>query len=636
MKPQSNNHKTNIQLVTQLPVLALLFVAASSYATSITGVDFKMGSPKARVEISLDRPTEFEKTYSEGDKQVIIDIKDTTIPLQFARTTDASQFATKLALISARQKDNGTDTRIVLQMKNPGDVEVTQEGTKIVALVDATGEDQSSASTTASAGADASDASTSTEAAKPTSASNSDAVSVSVETSNVASHADTLESFVEAQSNKKYVGSKVSIQMKDADLQDIFRIIANASEFNIILADTVKGKMSLDLADVPWDQVLDIVLKANKLSAERIANILRVVPQEEYQRERDIENQARVSAEAAEPLISKIFPISYADPTDVKKILTAYLSRDPRLPASAPGAVRGSIESDRRTNSLVIRETPTTIEKFKRLIRELDTQTPQVLIEGKFIQVSEVHARAFEGSLYGTTRTNEGGTFTFHPGNNNFGATFGGAKGISLGAVPPALGLTGVTGGMALGFSPKAAIIPGLPDLQALISITATDRESKVIASPRVVTQNRQTAQIQSGQTVLLATSGGVGTAGGYQTVQAVLNLSVEPQVTNDGGINLRIQFSQTTPTTSGSTTQATFNTSSVNTNVLVDSGSTLVLGGVYNSNVVHEEAGIPFLRDIPVLGVLFGSKSDFVEKTELFIFISPRVLNEKESGLRT
>jgi type IV pilus assembly protein PilQ len=622
-------------------LLSTLFCLAHqdiAKAANISNLEFKFSSPASTVEIQLDEDTEFKKSVSEADNQVIIDLKNTQVPESLARKTDTSQFKSNVSLLSAYQR--GSDARVVLQLKGRGDVSVSKNGTTIVAQIDNDATGAESSDTTAEGAGDlAADATAGNEA---TDDSNSETSTTPGEptmirsessTSAESSDLDSIESFMDSQSTKKYVGTRISIQMNDADLKDIFRIIANASEFNILLAENVRGRMTLDLTDVPWDQVLDIVLKANRLSAERVANILRVLPAEDLQREKEAETQARIAAETSEPLVTKIFPISYASPEDVRRILGAYLSRDPRT-----NAVRGSIDVDRRSNSLVVRETPTTVEKFKRIIRELDTQTPQILIEGKFVEVSENFTKEFAGHIYATSRENRAGAFDFHPTNNNYGFIFG--TGPLGGSATSALALSPAAGGASLGFAPKAGLLPGLPDLAAILSLSQTQRYAKVISSPRVVTQNRNSATITQGTSLLFASLGGVGAAGGFQTVNATLNLTVEPQVTNEGSINLRINFSESTPlvgANSGNGGPAfSASTKSLDTLVLVDSGATVVIGGVYSSNQQVVETGIPFLRDIPILGALFGGKNTTTAKTELFIFITPRILNEKEAGLRT
>ncbi len=615
-------------------ILVALFAAPVAQAATLTAVDFKYGTPKSELVITTDDAVSMEKSVSEEDNQVIIDVRGATVPKKLARKTDTSQFKSNVALISVYQK--GSDARIVLQLKGSGAVDVSQDGSRVVAAID----NGTGAAAKATAGADDSLDTLSPDAAAtvvPDTASAAAAPVTETETvappepaALAATDPDTIESFMDSQASRKYVGTKITIQMMNAELQDIFRIIANASDFNIILSDKVTGKMSLDLVDVPWDQVLDIVLKSNKLAAERVANILRVLPATDLQAEKDSELQMKVAAEMAEPLVTKIFPISYALPLDIQRILTPYLSRDPRQTAT----VRGNIEVDRRSNSLIVRDTPSTIEKFKRIIKELDAQTPQVLIEGKFVEVRESHSRAFQGQLYATTRNNEGGTFDFHPRTNNYGFVFG--NGTAGGSATSALALSPASSGVSMGFAPKAALLPGIPDLAALLSIAEVTTYAKTISSPRIITQNRTQASISQGQQILLATAGGVGTAGGFQTVNATLSLSVEPQVTNEGGINLKLSFTESSPGAAVAGASLTTNTKSVDTLVLVDSGATVVIGGVYTSSNAVSEGGIPFLRDIPILGAFFGSKSNSTTKNELFIFVTPRILNEKEAGLRS
>jgi type IV pilus assembly protein PilQ len=299
---------------------------------------------------------------------------------------------------------------------------------------------------------------------------------------------------------------------------------------------------------------------------------------------------------------------------------------------------RGSIQVDTRTNSLIVRDTATNLEKIARLIKELDTQTPQILIEAKFVEVSEQKNRDIQGKLFLTTREFDAATsqLVFNGNRSNAGAVFGGKEFISGPPLPTSFSVT-PTSGAAFGFSPKnmGILPPGLRDIAAYLGILEFESSSKIIASPRVITQNKETAEISQGKAIQLAVPAGPNVAGGFQTINATLTLQVTPQVTSDGSINMKISFSQSTPSEAPAGSSFATNTKKVDTTVLVESGATLVIGGIYTSTETKSAGGIPFLRDLPLIGVLFGSKSSLNEKGEVFIFITPRILNEKEAGFQ-
>lgn len=616
----------------------------------VKDLGFTFAPGKSKLEISFDREVEFEKNSSEADKQVVIDIKGAKIDKKWARRIDASQHKSNISLISPYQ--SGDLVRVVLQLKENGGVEIAQEGNKLVALIDnlqPAGEEISSIAAAETGAEMGSEPSSTADAVEP--AATNTTTTVSAVGGFGENATASLDSFLEAQRTKSYVGKKIFLQLREADLSDVFRVIGEASEFNIILTDAVKGKVTVSLMDVPWDQALDLILHNNKLAAERHGNVLRITSLESLTKEKELELAALKAAEASEPLVVKIFPISYANIDNLKKIIEDFLSIDPNAAAVAnalvpgtqpaqpnqqPGTTvprRGTIQVEERTNSLIVRDTAANIDKIRRVIQELDTQTPQILIEAKFVEVSENKSNIVQGRIFATTREFTQGAFSFNNSKNNFAGLFGGSSFTTL---DNGFSITPTAGGASFGFSPKAALLPGLGEIGAFISILEAESSAKTIASPRIVTQNKQAASISQGQTIQLATAPGANAAGGFQTVNATLNLNVTPQVTNEGSILMEVDFSQNTPAASSvGNSSLTTNTKTVQTKVLVDSGATLVIGGVYSSTQNDSAEGIPILRDLPIIGPLFGSKGKSTSKGELFIFLTPRVLNDKESGIR-
>ena len=310
--------KKNGMMVLFLSALLVLHPASAQEKSAVQGVDFKYAADNSKLELTLDKPASADsvvKTVSEADKQVILEIKDASIAKKFARKLDTSSFKTNVTLISPYQ--NGDAVRIVLQLKEQGDVSISTDGNKIIASI-----------ANGSAATQPNEAPPSTEAAPPVSAevSKEEAPEAPKETVAESKDADgNLEEFMKSTESRQYTGRKITLQLRDADMKDVFQAISEASEFNIVVADDVRGKVTVNLVEVPWDQVLDIILKSNKLGAERSGNVLRVATMDALTKEKEAELANPKAVEAIEPLVVKIFPISYAKIDDLKKILDDFL-----------------------------------------------------------------------------------------------------------------------------------------------------------------------------------------------------------------------------------------------------------------------------------------------------------------------
>lgn len=459
--------------------------------------------------------------------------------------------------------------------------------------------------------------------------------------------ASPLEKVIEGRQTGHFSGKPITLQVRNADIGDILRLISEASGFNIVMGDDVKGKLTISLVDVPWDQALDVVLHTMKLGAERNNNLLRVVTLTSLTQEKQQEVQAKNAAMAASPRVMKIFPISYADPNALMQLLQKFgsvqtASGGPLPPGLGTASSSSStnttittantttIQVDLRTNSIVVQDIPENIEKMAKLIKILDTATPQVLIDAKVIEATEDFSKTLGGSI------GAGGT-----GSNQF---FGGFNGSN--PIDPLIGSPGVfANGAAIaagntssfGFSPNLSFIPGLSRLNAVLSMGETENNVKVITSPKLVVLNKQSASVTQSTPVGLpqntVSNGTVSQT--IQVAQANISLNVTPTVTNDGSVQLQLNLERDVPATiAGATSGQAVATRNLQTQVLVDSGSTLVIGGVYSMQVTHSASGFPVLRNIPILGFLFGNTQDDTQRSELFFFITPRILNPKEAGL--
>jgi type IV pilus assembly protein PilQ len=439
---------------------------------------------------------------------------------------------------------------------------------------------------------------------------------------------DAMDHLLKANQTKKFTGKPITLQVRDVDVQDVFGLIAETSGFNIILSDNVKGKLTLSLVEVPWDQALSIVLQTLHLGADRRGNVLRIDTLAALTQEKQLELSAKAAMEAVTPRITRVFPINYASIADLKTTILDLATAEAGQAGNQNGAPTQApliVETDNRTNSLIVRGLPEYVDRAGKIIKTLDTQTPQILIEGKVVEASEGFSRTIGGSVGGVeTESGNGYGFSFNggdPTSNLYGAG-GSDNGIftlaSNSANGAAFGYTKLIGGNRINLTLKLA------ELESKV---------KIVSSPRTVVMNNKTASMV--QTFPIAiqstTTTSTSTTTTSSQISAALSLNVTPTVTSDGSVLMQLALQRDVATnTSGGPTVAN---RVINTNVLVESGTTLVLGGFYNNEVHDDESGVPFFRKIPIIGWLFGTKSKIETRSELMFFITPQVINPKKAG---
>jgi type IV pilus assembly protein PilQ len=633
-------------------VTGLATGGAAWAATKINSIDFQVQDGENRLQIRADGPLIVDKQENPEDKQIVLEIQDAQLAPYARRRLDTSSFNSNISLISPYQVDGGKATRIVIQMKDMAKAEVSQNGNALsVRIPMSQAAALSPTAAEAPIGAEAAPAAPlPADAPAATNGAAAPAGTAAGPAGEVAQvnrgKKGDLESFIEAQATRRFVGRPITLQLRDADLADVFRLIGESSGFNIIVSAGVAGKISLSLVDVPWDQALDLILQTQQLAAERSNNVLRILPLADFTREKKAELDAKLAAEASAPRVTRIFPINYAKLSDLVQMLSRFGTSQA---SAAAGAVAGAIsagatpanseavvQSDERTNSIIVRDTAENIERMKKLIDLLDTQTPQVVIESKIVEATENFSRSLSGSLgLGSAGSSS------NP--SQFFASFSGANPIDPlvgGTTSPftdgsAIAQAAANNSTSFGLSPSISFIPGIQRLNAFLSIGETESKVRVVSSPRVVVLNKEKANITSGQPVLVPKTqviAGVGTTQGVDVQTANLSLGVTPTVTNEGSILMDLNITRDIPTIVGDQTLIAPRT--MTTKVMVDSGTTLVIGGIYSASSTMAESGIPFFRKIPILGALFGAQSGSTARSELFIFINPRVLNEKEAGL--
>ena len=407
-----------------------------------------------------------------------------------------------------------------------------------------------------------------------------------------------------AQAEGKYKGRKISLDFQDADIGPIFRLLADVNGYNLVLDPSVKGKITIKLMNVPWDQALDIILNTFNLGKSVEGNILWIAPATTFAKMLDDKNKARETQEKAEELFQEVIRINYATAAEIQTAITNGKLLSPR----------GTITPDSRMNTLIIKDTQKSIEKMKELVKIMDVAKPQVLIEAKIVSVSSDYSQ--------TLGIRWGGNFSPPSFPNSLSGSF------SVNTPTQSVGPTTTAPGGAAAFTiGHANTLKVDLSLQALESIS----KSKTLSNPKLLTMDNEAATIQQGQTFFIPTVSQAGTQSQQQT--ATLSLNVTPKITPDGYIQLKVTASDNSlqPGTAGAS--AVVNTKSLTTQALVKNGETLVLGGIYQQTSTETSDGVPLLSRIPGLGWLFKTRTVTGPTIqELLIFITPTIVSQPAS----
>jgi type IV pilus assembly protein PilQ len=416
---------------------------------------------------------------------------------------------------------------------------------------------------------------------------------------------------------KRYVGRKVSLDFQDADLSNVLRLLADVSGLNIVISENVKGKVTVKLLNVPWDQALDIVLKMNNLGQIREGNIIRVATLGDLAKQQDEEAHAKEARVKAEDLVTKVIFVNYAKVVDLAATLKKYLSP------------RGEITVDARTNTLIIKDIEKDVNEAVALVKTLDERTPQVQIEARIVQADTSFAQSL-GIQWGVA-------FSAVKSNNVFGI-----QGINTGAgvTPPAFGtfapdfavnlpasVSGMNAVPSAGFNfGRFTNYPINLDLR--LSAGELNGLTKTISSPKVTTLNNVKAKIEQGQSIPYQTSS-ANTGPTTTFVDANLVLEVTPHVTPDQSIIMLVKAARDSIGSFSGPAGPSIAKRQATTEVLVRDSETTVIGGIFEDEKNQTTTGIPLLSRIPILGWLFKSQSNTDTKTELLIFLTPTIVKD-------
>jgi type IV pilus assembly protein PilQ len=444
-----------------------------------------------------------------------------------------------------------------------------------------------------------------------------------------------------------YSGSRVTFNFQDIPVRSALQLLADVSGLNLVASDTVGGSVTLRLVNVPWDQALDVILRAKDLDKRRDGNVIWIAPQKELADYEQSLADARFKAQDTAPLITTYIPISYGKAQDIAKLLTSGAQQGGGAGASASGAAgshrgflspRGSVTFDQRTNTLLLNDTADKTAEVRALVAELDRPVQQVLIESRIVIATDNFERdlGIQWGVSGRQINPSGQMLSLGSGLLPAGSTATSGNGlqnyqqVNLPATP-------TTGAAASTIA--AAILGKNYALDLELSAAQAEGRSQLVSSPRVITANQQEADIRQGQEIGYVTyqnAVGGGGAAGTATVafkDAVLELKVTPTITADNRVFLAINVNKDSLnryiTVPGSGQVPVIDTRSLNTSVLVDNGQTVVLGGIYEISKADTVNKVPWLGDIPGVGFLFRNTQRINDKDELLIFVTPRILSD-------
>lgn len=438
-----------------------------------------------------------------------------------------------------------------------------------------------------------------------------------------------------------YSGEKLSLNFQNIEVRSLLQVIADFTNFNVVTSDSVSGAVTLRLKDVPWDQALDIILQAKGLGMRKTGNVLWIAPKDEIAAREKQELESKASIESLETLRTQGFQMNYAKASDIATQLTASGSGGSGANSARILSNRGSVISEPRTNQLFVTDIPSKLEQVQQLIAKLDVPVRQVLIEARIVEADDRFGRSLGVRLGGSDlRGIRGGDAGYAVGGTNriaFGGSYDAVSSTTLESENNMdttntsfvnLPSVGAGGFPAAAFAVSLFSSAANRFLNLEISALEADGRGKIVSSPRVVTADQVKALIEQGTEYpyQTATSSGA-TALSFR--KANLKLEVTPQITPEGSIILDVDVNKDSR---GETTAAgiAINTKHVQTQVLVENGGTVVIGGIFEQTEIDDVTKVPLLGDIPVMGNLFKNRSKTANKSELLIFITPRVISDR------
>jgi type IV pilus assembly protein PilQ len=569
---------------------APLMAAAAPRPVEIKDVSFQDLAGGGRVEIKLSAQTQW-KVERPDPRSAVLTLDGAKLPKKLERSLDTSALETPVKTVSTFSVPGGTGrVRVVVAAAEPLEESVVQTAQGLSWRLSARGV-------------------------------KTEEVVVNPKSAGFSTEAETYAA-EGAPRQRRYTGKRVSFEFKDIDIHNLLRVIAEVSKKNIVVSDDVKGAVTIRLRNVPWDQALEIILRSKSLGQESIGNnTLRIAPLSALEAEAKQREERKKALQRQADLVVRLLPVNYATAGEmssrVKEVLTE----------------RGSVTVDTRTNVLIVRDVAEGVAKAQSLVRNLDTPTPQVLIESRIVEASTTFTKQL-GIQWG--------------GHAQFSPATGNPTGLVFPYTAVARGATSPQGNLGVNNPPDFAInLPaavgvgsggavglvfgsagGAVALNLRLSALENQGTVKTISAPKVTTLDNNTARISQGVSIPFSqvSAQGVNTT----FVEARLSLEVTPHITQDGSVLMAIKAenNQPDPSNTGANGQPAIQRKEANTQVLVRDGETTVIGGIYVRRGATQESSVPFFGKIPLLGLLFKNVRDTDSRQELLIFITPRIIN--------
>ena len=546
----------------------------ASFTASIENIDFRRGpAGEGRIVVTLSDPSTGVNLGQEGGK-VVVDFLDTSLPDELNRRLDVLDFATPVKEVDTSPSATGARMVISTTGQEFDHLAYQSENELTIEFKPLTKQEQES-----------------------------------------------------IQKQKfGYTGERLSLNFQDIEVRAVLQLIADFTGLNMVASDTVTGNVTLRLKNVPWDQALDIILKSKGLGMRKDGNVILVAPQEEIAAREKLELEANKQIEELAPLQTEFVQVNYAKAGELAALIKAE--------ANNLLSERGNVSIDARTNTLIIQDVAASLESIRAMIAKLDVPVRQVLIESRIVNADESFAKDL-GVQFGYSRDSQGtGQALTRPqdpgvviGGGQPGITnFGGGTAFTTGSnenLMVTLPVTAPTGAFSLAYG-----VIGSWLLQLELSAALAEGRGEDIASPKVITANQREAIIESGVEIPYQEASSSG-ATSVSFKKAVLALRVKPQITPDDRILLDLTVNQDTRGSPEVLGVPPINTRNVSTQVLVDNGETVVLGGVYSQTNNRTSDRIPFFGDLPYVGFLFKRTTEERTKAELLIFVTPKILKE-------
>jgi type IV pilus assembly protein PilQ len=611
---------------------------ASHEPCKVLDVRFQHGEAKDEVTIELSQLGDY-KEAARGNGRRTLTLACSKLSDELSRTLDVSAFGGKLTSVSSYSR--GEDkTGVVIDVDTRGEVDsrlsrrgsslvwtFVQKGSREPSTVTGVGQDGGTARRTRTVYVEQA------VTGVPDVVSGFEPEAVETRLDGAQAGAFGPNVLGQAAERRAFNGRRIDLDLKDADIHNVLRLLADVGQVNIVTADNVTGSVTIRMRNVPWDQALDIVLQSKSLGMVRQANMIRVAPLSDLEKEREMQIARRQQEVKLAPIETRLIPVSYAQAADLQDRARPLLSE------------RGSIAVDDRTNVMIVRDIAGNLNQIEELTRSLDTQTPQVLVEARIVEATSRYIR--------DVGIQWGGDATFSAATGNpTGLAFPNAVGVAGGAsdgntptaglspfansvanpnfavnLPAAVG-TGQGGALGLTFGS----IDNTINLAVRLSAAESSGMLRILSSPRILTLDNREARISQGTLIPFSQVSAQGVQTTFQ--EAKLQLLVKPHVTADGSVAMHVKINRDEPDFNQTSARGdpTILKREAETDLLVLDGHTAVIGGIFTRNTGRNLDQVPFFGDIPLIGLLFQRRRASDSRGELVIFLTPRIVNRAEA----